>query len=360
MAALPVVPADAIDGAWMTQALRQDGLDVTVSAVSSVRVGSGQVGETRRFTLTYSGDIPAHAPATVIGKFPSGSDESREAARMFGIYKAEAAFYDRLADTAGIRVAHCHAAPFDDATHDFVLLLEDMHDLVQGDQMAGCTIDQAALVLEEAARLHASHWQDPALAAADWLLVPETAQAFYTADLMAQLWPGFVARYAERVGPAALRLAEAFIQAFAAWNAPAPRPHALAHNDFRPDNMLFGARDGEPVMVTVDWQTMNFGYGAFDVAYFVGGALSPADRAAAEGALLRDYHANLVAHGVSDYPFDRFMTDYRHYTFGGVMMAVGSAMLVGQTERGDRMFLTMLERAARHAIDLDALAVIPR
>ena len=39
-------------------------------------------------------------------------------------------------------------------------------------------------------------------------------------------------------------------------------------------------------------------------------------------------------------------------------MAVAASMLVERTDRGDQMFLTMAARHARHALDLDAPAVI--
>jgi hypothetical protein len=42
-----------------------------------------------------------------------------------------------------------------------------------------------------------------------------------------------------------------------------------------------------------------------------------------------------------------------------VMMAVVSSMLVERTERGDAMFMTMLQRHCEHVLDTDALAVLP-
>ena len=39
-------------------------------------------------------------------------------------------------------------------------------------------------------------------------------------------------------------------------------------------------------------------------------------------------------------------------------MDIVAAMFVAQTERGDEMFAAMASRHARHAIDLDALALL--
>jgi hypothetical protein len=39
-------------------------------------------------------------------------------------------------------------------------------------------------------------------------------------------------------------------------------------------------------------------------------------------------------------------------------MAVLASMIVGQTERGDEMFMTMYRRSAAMALDLDALSLL--
>jgi hypothetical protein len=49
----------------------------------------------------------------------------------------------------------------------------------------------------------------------------------------------------------------------------------------------------------------------------------------------------------------------RRQSFFGVMMAIVSSMLVERTERGDAMFMTMLQRHCEHVLDTDALAILP-
>jgi hypothetical protein len=41
-----------------------------------------------------------------------------------------------------------------------------------------------------------------------------------------------------------------------------------------------------------------------------------------------------------------------------VFLTVGAAMLVEQTERGDRMFLSAIDRHMRHALELEALDLV--
>ena len=50
----------------------------------------------------------------------------------------------------------------------------------------------------------------------------------------------------------------------------------------------------------------------------------------------------------------------RRQSFFGVMMAIVSSMLVERTERGDQMFMTMLQRHCEHVLDTDALATLPK
>ena len=75
--------------------------------------------------------------------------------------------------------------------------------------------------------------------------------------------------------------------------------------------------------------------------------------------MLRFYHARLTEQGISDYSFEALYDHYRWFSFYGMSVAFGAAMLVKQTDRGDEMFLTMLRRHAAQARDNDALALLP-
>ena len=49
---------------------------------------------------------------------------------------------------------------------------------------------------------------------------------------------------------------------------------------------------------------------------------------------------------------------YRHYAPAGLIMAVIASMIVGETERGNDMFMAMAKRSARMSRELDSLEVI--
>ena len=52
------------------------------------------------------------------------------------------------------------------------------------------------------------------------------------------------------------------------------------------------------------------------------------------------------------------MDHYRHGTFQGPFITMLGSIAVGQTDRGDDMFMAMLERSVAQIVDHDALDVI--
>src|SRR5690349_7002375 len=159
----------SLDADGLTDALHADGtLDpsVRVASVERTRVGTGQMGDCERLVLSYSAETDA--PSTLVAKLPSSDETSRATGMAMRTYEVEVRFYQQLAARLPVRAPWCHHAEIDLATGDFVLLLEDLAPAVQGDQVAGCTVDEAALVVEEAARLHAPLWGSAELDGIDW------------------------------------------------------------------------------------------------------------------------------------------------------------------------------------------------
>lgn len=352
-----IVTPDGVTPQWLTAALAQRGIDAEVSGLRMEAVGTGQLGETRRFHLDYKGAVPPEAPASVVGKFSSLNDVARETGQSMGFYRAEVMFYRELAGRAGIRTPFVYVAEIDPRTNDFVLLFEDLAPAQQGDQMRGCTLAEARAALSEAARLHAAFWNDTSLVTQDWCYVPEGAQGFYTTELIERSWDHVVRHYDGWLSPEVAQVCAKFVRNHAWWNRPRDFPKCFSHNDFRPDNMLFG-KPGERVAV-VDWQTSNFLGTGMDVAYFLGGAFPREARRAHEKTLLREYHEQLLALGVRDYDFEHLMNDYRHYSFAAIAVAIAATLIVKRTDRGDRMLMHMTIGAAEQALDNNALDLLP-
>jgi hypothetical protein len=353
------VPApDEITPAWLTERLRAAGhASAEVEGFTAKRIGTGQLGRCIRFSLQLAaGD--AAVPRTLVGKFPSDDPTSRQSATTLRSYWKEVSFYRELQARLTIGTPRCYHAAIEGEGPEFVLLLEDLAPGEQGDQLAGTTPEVAHAAVMELVGLHAPTWDDASLRGIPWLGEPSEAmvqigRALYRAQL-----PGFLDRYG-----AHLAKDEADIIAAVADSEGPPfgltdAPLSVVHGDYRLDNRLIDERVSPPRIRAVDWQTLTLGCGLSDVAYFLGAGLLSEVRRGVEKEIVRDYHARLVAAGVADYPFERCFEDYRRGSFSGFAVTVIASMIVGQTERGDEMFVAMARRHARHALDLDAGALL--
>ena len=353
---IAIVTPEQVDASWMTQALGRNNIDAVVADVQMEQVGTGQLGETRRFTLDYKGTPPPNAPKTVVGKFPSANATAAESGKTMGFYRSEVMFYRELAHRAKIRTPKVYVAEIDKA-NDFTLLFEDMSPARQGDQFKGCTLEDARKALKEAAMLHAAFWNDKQLMAEPWLYVPEGAQGFYTTELIERSWDHINKHYTDFLTPEFKLVGDKYVKNHAYWNRPREFPKTFSHCDFRPDNMLFGGPNDR--ICVVDWQTSNFLGTGMDVAYFLGGIFDRETRKANERALLKGYHDELLGHGVKDYSFDHLLRDYAHYSFAVIAVAIAATLIVKRTERGDKMLMHMAIGGALQALDNDALDALP-
>jgi Phosphotransferase enzyme family len=243
---------------------------------------------------------------------------------------------------------------FDEESHDFVLVLEDLAPAQPGNQLTGCTVEQARLAVVEAARLHGPRWDDPTLHDIDWLQ-RRTARA--DAELLAtacgHFLPKFLETYGKYFSTDQQRLVESFVPKVAGWIEGRKGPLTLGHGDYRLDNLMFGTPEGGPPVAAVDWQTPNHGQAATDVSYFMGAGLMPNVRRSVENGIIDEYLGVLRSYDV-DYSRDAFWRDYVHDTFAGLVMAIVASQVVTPTERGEAMFAAMATRAAQHALDLDS------
>jgi hypothetical protein len=340
---------------WITDVLIHAGVtDVAVDAVEVSQVGTGQMGASYRLVLTYARARPDSAPPSLIAKFASTDPRSRETGRAMHYYEAEVSFYREVAPRISMRVPRCWHAFVGPTGTDCVVVLEDVAPARQGDQVAGCTVDQAALAMEELPRLHAPCWADPTLASRAWLNrhTPETTDLL--ASFLPVLLPQVVDHFGEHLTPRATAVAESLIPSVGTWMRGHPSPNTVQHGDYRIDNMLMSppGHSSAPPLTVVDWQSVVWGAPVLDASYFLGGSLRVDDRRSHERELLRTYHEGLLAAGVDDLSWDRCWSDYRRFAYAGFLVAAGASVLTVQTERGDDMFLAMIDRHTAQIEDL--------
>ena len=335
---------------WLTKAIGE-AHGGAVTAVEATPIGTGQVADSARLQLEW--DPPEAGPPTLVAKVTTASETSRAAARATRTYEVEVGFYATLAAELPVHAPRCHWAGYDEARCAYAVVLDDLAPAVQGDQMAGCAVDEAEQAIAELALLHAPRWGDPTLESLTWLNRSGPERPNELGALLAMVLPGFLERYASRLPDDVLALTERFVPRVPRYFSGDAGPATVVHNDFRNDNLLFGG----PRVWVLDWQTVSLGPALSDLSYFLGTSVVIDDRRAHERELVRGYWERLTAEGVA-LSFDACWDDYRRYSFAGLIMALIASMLVERTDRGDEMFMAMAERSGRMVLDLDAEAFV--
>ena len=229
----PVVrELDDLTAPWLEQVLGTG----PIAGFTCSAIGTGQMSQSHRVVLEYAGPEPS-GPATVVVKIAATDPTSRGTGVGLGAYEREIHFYRELAPRiAGSALPTCHAALIDPSEGWFTLVLEDASPAVQGDQIAGCGVDQARVAMRALAGLHAPVFADPQLGATPWL----NQEMPLNQALLTQLLPAFLERYGDRVAPEHRAVCERLVPSLDGWVHDRRPPLGLVHGDFRLDNMLFG------------------------------------------------------------------------------------------------------------------------
>jgi hypothetical protein len=369
---LPASPQD-LTPEWLTAALRETDVlrNGYVSEVEWERVGAeyGFTGLVGRTTLRYT-DAAVESPRSLIAKLPMAETaevsgyralQERDPARMDRYYERAAREVRFYREVGAAFAPTMYYADSDDATRRVILLLEDVSGGRQGDVLLGCSIDEAANVIEDLARFHARWWGDRA---------PRSDFPRSGGDLRAreevygqQIEP-FLARYGDDLPDAVVAVVKGLRSRLAAVVEGLHKgPETLAHADLHLDNIIFDPPGDERPVIVLDWQTVSVGPPALDVAFFLSDSLAVEERRAAETTLLEQYVTLLAAHGVRDYSVEELRTDYGRALLLRLVGVIG--WLTNIT--GDD--LTPRERALQDAtitngrlaaalLDYDAMALI--
>lgn len=321
-------------------------------AADAEATGTGQMSDSLRVHLAT--DPPGALPDTLVVKRSSSSEVSRAASRITRTYEVEAAFYRDLRDRLDVRAPECWHVSYDAERDDVFLVLEDLAPCRQGDQIAGCSPDEAALVVDELARLHGPLWGSSELGTLAWLNRSSAQLRLGTRARLEASWPGFVERYGDRLSDECRTFGAGFVADSGDYFTRDHEARTVVHGDFRLDNLLFLGSGGVAV---VDFQTAVLAEGPLDLAYFLGAGLTPEARRPHEPALVERYAAGLAEYDVALDPAWLGLS-VRRYAWAGFVMAVCASMLVGRTERGDEMFVTMANRHCAHAADHDSLGAV--
>src|SRR3954468_17747923 len=127
-----------LSGAWLADVLGAPVRDFTLT-----RIGTGQRSGSAGVALVWEAE-----PGSFVLKVAASDPTSRATGVGLGAYEREIRFYREVAPRLdGVAIARCHAAVFEPTEGWFTLLLEDAGPAVQGDQIRGCTVEQARLAV---------------------------------------------------------------------------------------------------------------------------------------------------------------------------------------------------------------------
>ena len=349
MSSFPRQPED-ITAEWLAEKV---GVPVSDFTMEQIGVGVGLLGRLYRITLD-NGD-------TVVAKFPTLDEGARaNVAHPLGFYENEINFYTGGAALAPVATAKVYAAEFDPATHDFVLLVEDISDRRSADQNIGCTVADAEVAVEQLAHLHAKWW-DSDFANIPWIKTytvppyPQVIQAIFAnswaaaREILAEAMPDHIRDFGDRF-PA---LVDWFLE-----EASVP-PFTYCHGDYRLDNLFFANGADHAPLTVLDWQISFKGNGAYDLAYFISQSLSTEDRRASEKALIERYLGVLKEHGieVDRAAFDRAYARTIAYCFVYPISATGQIEVTN--ERHLELLHMLYDRSVAAIEDWNALADLP-
>ena len=342
MRALPRRPAD-LDAAYLSQLMGH--------RVTSVAVIGGDAGTSSRARLALTGD---DVPESVFVKMAAETAATRLMGELGRLAHTEVRFYQQLAgDLAG--VPRAYGSSFDALTGRYVLVLEDL--AVQQcefpDTLHPLDKDQAGLVVELLARLHATFWNRlPARAGEGPLGWLYSASGDATSLLTGSLLKRSTQRLAERTDIPVQNgrfIDENYRAVAQLLDRP---PHTVMHGDAHPGNVYF--QDGRAGLL--DWQAVRRGHPGRELAYTLITSMTTTDRQATERDLLEEYRRALAAAGGPQLSHDELWDRYRMGALYAYAAPVITAGMGGMQAEG--IALEGARRGVAALADLETVAIL--
>ncbi len=348
------VDTASITPEWLTEIL---GGEVRDCQLEQIGIGVGLLGRLYRAHLQGSG-----VPDSVVVKLPTLDLQARTSlCEDLGFYLREVRFYQEIGPANPLPSARPYFVAFDETTHDFILVLEDLGRLRVADQTVGCTPADAETVVDAIACHHAHWWESDRFASLPWLKTySDPPFAAVVADNFAAGWPRFLDGIGADLSPE-LRAFGERVPSLVPWYLEqlARHPRTFLHGDLRLDQLFFAVDAGDPLVTALDWQITGIGRGAYDVAYFVSQSIAADTRRSCEARLIDLYAARLAEHGI-DYPAAELLRDYRlTIAWCFIYPVIGAGRIDLANDRQLQLLRTMLNGAATAIEDHDALSLRP-
>ncbi len=312
-----ITDLEQVTPAWLTELMREKNY-LTQGKVSQVVKRALLNRAVCPLEVTYLTDMATPPPNRLALKF-SKQKYSAELAAILG--KKEVEFYNLLAPSLTTPpIVRCYEAVLDLEVGAYHLLLDDHSrtHYTPSSLETPFTKLEAEQTLDCLAYLHGTFWEDARIGKTIGQLPTEESTKRFVAHNQANQ-TGFLDFTAERFSPNDRKIFEKVLSVFPDLllkRLQAGKAVTLVHGDSYPGNFLFPYNPKQYKIYLFDWQQWEVSAAAFDVAYLMSFLTYPQNqnRQGLEQELLKRYHQQLLAQGVTNYDWQNFWYDYRLFT----------------------------------------------
>ena len=358
----PVQPEE-LTNEWLTTALTEAGAltpgrSVTNFEVTNVGAGIGLLGLVVRVSIGYDGDGPAPGPESIVVKFATPVEANRAVAMNTRMYEREVTFFNSVAPSVGVPMPVCYFAAVDTTTGENIVALEDLKAYRCGDQVDGVGVDEAKLIIDAIAPLHAAFWGRTDQPLLDNAMRVDSSYAEAFPPSLDMTWENCVKLFPHAIAADVLPEVSRYVEGLrGVMKLMGQRTQTFVHGDVRLDNVMFGTGEQHPVML-VDWQAVMVSNPAHDLSYMLSQSLDVEVRRAHEAELVEYYHAALLRNGVTDYSLEQCYDDYDV----GVLFLFSYPLIIGgfcdMSPRAVQLAEAVLERSSATVSDRNLLRLL--
>jgi hypothetical protein len=330
---VPRTLEDALDPQWLTQALAPVVDGATVASVQTVEV-IRTVATKVRFTVTLAGSAGRTEAFCLKGLLDVDADTAKGGPTTV----LEADFYSQLAPSLSVRVPDCVVTVVDRKAPNSVIIMRDL--IAQGGRfhtaLEAFSVEEAVQSLEQLCRLHTGGVNLDKYPFITRRVASFARGTYVPVTTLQQMLDG---PRGEGL-PARTRNAELLMQSMKALAALGETlPEVLVHGDSHAGN-IFRTKEGPGL---IDWQVLQRGGWALDVAYHIAAVLPVELAETSERTLLKHYLDTVRRFGGTVPDEDAAWKQYR-------ASAVYGYYLWGITRRVDPAIINIFVRRLGEAV----------
>lgn len=329
---------DQIDTQWMQSVFSAAGMNLPkIKNLKIEPLGHGNTGSTVKVSVAYDSELPNISPASVVCKLHPAEPAKFEMTKQHGVFVVESNALQLLAGGLDVSIPALYFVDVAQDGGEFNLVCEDLSVFCElGDQIKGCSIQEAKAAVTELAKLHRQFWNEPLLEDLHWVK-PRMRLPENVLELIRERLTRILSEEQHDIVQQGVPLVFEWLE----------RPSSnrtLIHTDCRVDNILFDNRDRlTPKAYLIDFALTNVGDASADLAYFLTSSVAPVDRLACEMDLIK-IHTQEIAKKDPEYTFEKAVIAYRENIVSSLYLTLIAALGMPENPYNEQLFAKLFER----------------